>query len=190
MSEIARMTVHELAPLIERREVSPVEVTREALDRIDALDQRLRAFVTVRHEQAFAAAQAAEEEIGRGTYRGPWHGLPLGIKDNIAVAGWPTTNASALMTDNITDYDATVVARLRAAGSVIVILLWVYYSALIVYFGAEFTKVYAHEHGSHQQKYGKASRAAPASPRSLPEMRASAKTTNGHSDGPDDHAHH
>src|SRR6266542_4254641 len=120
MSEIARMTVHELAPLIERREVSPVEVTREALDRIDALDQRLRAFVTVRHEQAFAAAQAAEAEIGSGTYRGPWHGLPLGIKDNIAVAGWPTTNASALMTDNITEYDATVVARLRAAGSVIV----------------------------------------------------------------------
>lgn len=120
MSDFAKMTIHELAPLIERRAVSPVEVAREALDRIDALDKRLHAFVTVRHEQALAAARSAEEEIGRGDYRGPVHGVPLGIKDNIAVAGWPTTNASALMTDNITDYDATVVARLRGAGGVIV----------------------------------------------------------------------
>jgi len=120
MNDFAKMTIHELAPIIERREVSPVEVTREVLDRIDALDDRLHAFVTVRHEHALAAARAAEEEIGRGGYRGPLHGVPLGIKDNIAVAGWPTTNASALMTDNITDYDATVVARLRGAGGIIV----------------------------------------------------------------------
>jgi aspartyl-tRNA(Asn)/glutamyl-tRNA(Gln) amidotransferase subunit A len=120
MSDFARMTIHELAPLIERREVSPVEVTQEMLDRIDALDERLHAFVTVRHEHALDAARSAEQEIRRGDYRGPIHGLPLGIKDNIAVAGWPTTNASALMTDNITDYDSTVVARLRAAGGVIV----------------------------------------------------------------------
>jgi membrane protein len=83
---------------------------------------------------------------------------------------------------------ASMATPYGAAGSVIVVLLWVYYSALIVYFGAEFTKVYAHEHGSHQQKYEEVGRANPASPRSLPAMHASA--TNGHSDGPDDHAHH
>src|SRR6266545_54407 len=117
MNDFARMTVHELAPLIERREVSPVEVTREALDRIEALDDRLHAFVTVRHEHALEAARAAEEEIGRGGYRGPVHGVPLGIKDNIAVAGWPTTNASALMRNRVTDFDATAVERFRAAGA-------------------------------------------------------------------------
>lgn len=120
MSDFAQMTIHELAPRIERGEISPVEVTREALDRIDALDGRLHAFVTVRHEHALDAARTAEAEIGHGDYRGPLHGIPLGIKDNIAVAGWPTTNASALMTDNITDYDATVVARLRGAGGIVV----------------------------------------------------------------------
>src|SRR5881396_1648164 len=98
MTEYARMTIHELAPLIERREVSPVDVTRESLERIDSLDPRLHSFVTVRGDQAMDAARAAEDEIGRGGYRGPAHGLPFGIKDNIAVAGWPTTNASALMT--------------------------------------------------------------------------------------------
>src|SRR5438874_6969968 len=120
MTDYARMTIHELAPLIERREVSPVDVTREALERIESLDSRLHSFVTVKADQAMEGARAAEREIGRGGYRGPLHGLPFGIKDNIAVAGWPTTNASALMTDNVTDYDATVVARIRAAGGIVV----------------------------------------------------------------------
>ncbi len=120
MSDLAMKTVHELAPMIERREVSPVELTREALDRIKSLDERLHTFITVRGEQALADAQRAESEIAQGKYRGPFHGVPMGIKDNIAVSGWPTTNASLLMTDFITDYDATVVERLRGAGAVIV----------------------------------------------------------------------
>jgi len=120
MSNFVTMTIHELAPLIERREVSPVDVTRESLERIEALDDRLHAFITVRGEQAMEAARAAESDIAAGRYRGPLHGVPLGIKDNIAVGGWPTTNASALMTDFVTDYDATVVARLRKAGAIIV----------------------------------------------------------------------
>src|SRR5262249_46234221 len=99
MSQLAALTIHELAPLLERRAVSPVEVTAEMLARIDALDGRLRAFVTVWPEQALAEARAAEAAIGSGDYRGPLHGVPLSIKDNIAVAGWPTTNGSALMTD-------------------------------------------------------------------------------------------
>lgn len=117
---LATLTIHELAPLIARREVSPVELTREALDRIAALDGRLNSFASVFLEQAMADARAAEEVIVRGSYRGPLHGIPLGIKDNIAVAGWPTTNASALMQDFVTDYDAAVVRRLREAGAIIV----------------------------------------------------------------------
>jgi aspartyl-tRNA(Asn)/glutamyl-tRNA(Gln) amidotransferase subunit A len=120
MSDLAKKTIHELAPLIERREVSPVDVTREMLDRIQAVDDRLHTFVTLDAEKALTEARTAEDEIGRGEYRGPLHGIPMGIKDNIAVAGWPTTNGSALMTDNVTDYDATVVTRLRKAGAVIV----------------------------------------------------------------------
>ncbi len=120
MTDTVTMTIHDIAPLIERREVSPVGLTREVLDRIQRLDSRLHAFVTVGAEQALAEAEAAEAEIAAGKYRGPLHGVPLGIKDNIAVRGWPTTNASPLMTDFVTDYDAAVVERLREAGAVIV----------------------------------------------------------------------
>jgi aspartyl-tRNA(Asn)/glutamyl-tRNA(Gln) amidotransferase subunit A len=120
MSELAKQTIHELAPRIERGEVSPVELTQEMLERIKAVDDRLHTFITLDPERALAQARAAEVEIGRGEYRGPLHGIPMGVKDNIAVAGWPTTNGSALMTDNVTDYDATAVARLRQAGAVIV----------------------------------------------------------------------
>lgn len=120
MTSLSRLTIHELAPQIQRRAVSPVEVTRECLERIEAHDGALHTFIVVRPEVALAEARAAEEEIARGSYRGPLHGLPVGIKDNIAVAGWPTTNGSALMTDHIAREDADVVQRLRRAGAVVV----------------------------------------------------------------------
>jgi aspartyl-tRNA(Asn)/glutamyl-tRNA(Gln) amidotransferase subunit A len=120
MPDLPLLSIHELAPLIERREVSPVEVTRTLFERIDALEPRLHSFITVQHDQAMEQARAAEAEIRGGGYQGPLHGVPLGIKDNIAVAGWPTTCGSALMTDFVTDYDAGVVQRLRAAGAIIV----------------------------------------------------------------------
>jgi aspartyl-tRNA(Asn)/glutamyl-tRNA(Gln) amidotransferase subunit A len=120
MSDLAMKPIHELAPLIERGEVSPVDVTEEVLERIRTLDDRLHTFITVDPTRAVAEARAAQAEIARGEYRGPLHGIPMGIKDNIAVAGWPTTNGSALMTDNVTDYDATTVVRLREAGAIIV----------------------------------------------------------------------
>src|SRR3954451_21027221 len=120
MSELATKTIHELAPLIKGGDISPVELTQEMLDRIRAIDDRLHTFVTVDPQKALAEARAAEAAIARGDYRGPLHGIPVGIKDNIAVAGWPTTNGSALMTDNVTDYDATTVVRLREAGAIVV----------------------------------------------------------------------
>lgn len=119
MTSVALCTIHDLAPRIERKEVSPVEVVRECVDRIDRLDGRLNSFVRYWPEEALAEAAALEREIAHGTYRGPLHGVPLAIKDNIAVAGWPTTNGSHLMADHVTDYDATVVRRLREAGAVI-----------------------------------------------------------------------
>src|SRR5581483_4941008 len=120
MPDLSLLPIHELAPMIESRDVSPVEVTRALFDRIDRLEPRLRSFIRLEPEQALTQALAAEVEIARGGYRGPLHGIPLGIKDNIAVAGWPTTSGSALMSEFVTDYDATVVQRLRAAGATIV----------------------------------------------------------------------
>jgi aspartyl-tRNA(Asn)/glutamyl-tRNA(Gln) amidotransferase subunit A len=119
VSELTTLTIHELAPRLERGLVSPVELTRECLERIDQLEPRLHAFVRTWPEEALAAARIAEEEIRTGRYRGPLHGIPMSIKDNIAVAGHPTTIGTALLATNVTDYDATAVARLRSAGAII-----------------------------------------------------------------------
>jgi aspartyl-tRNA(Asn)/glutamyl-tRNA(Gln) amidotransferase subunit A len=113
-------TISDVAPAVARGEVSPVELTRACLERIEALEPRLHAFITVRPGEALADARRAEEEIRGGRYRGPLHGLPLSVKDNIAAAGWPTTNGSRLAADFVTDYDATLVAKLRQAGAVLV----------------------------------------------------------------------
>ncbi|MPZ13692.1 MAG: Asp-tRNA(Asn)/Glu-tRNA(Gln) amidotransferase subunit GatA [Chloroflexi bacterium] len=120
MPNMATLTIGQLAPLIQRREVSPVEVTREILDRMATVDKRINSFITVGADRAMAEARVAEEEIIQGGYRGPLHGIPLGIKDNIAVVGWPTTCGSALLRDRVTDFDATVVQRFRETGAVIV----------------------------------------------------------------------
>jgi aspartyl-tRNA(Asn)/glutamyl-tRNA(Gln) amidotransferase subunit A len=120
MSGLAVTTIAELAPLVERREVSPIEVTQAALDRITALEPQLNAYITLMPDEALAAARGAEAEIQAGRYRGPLHGVPVGIKDNIAVAGHPTTAGSKALRDYVTDYDATAVTRLREAGAIVV----------------------------------------------------------------------
>ena len=71
----------DVARLIKSREISPVELTQAMLERIEALDGRLKSFATLTPDRALAAARAAEEEIGAGTYRGPLHGVPIGLKD-------------------------------------------------------------------------------------------------------------
>ncbi len=120
MTDVATLTIAQVAPLVQRREVSPVEVTAAVLHRIDLLDGTLRAYLSVFADEALAAARAAEREIAAGSYRGPLHGLPLSVKDCLAVRGWPTTNGSRLMADNVTTYDATAVRRLREAGAIVV----------------------------------------------------------------------
>ncbi len=112
-------TIVELAPRLRRKEVSPVEVTRACLDRIEKLNPALNAFITVAAESAVAEARAAEIEISRGEWRGPLHGIPIAIKDLIDTAGTRTTAASAVFEHRVPTEDAEVVRRLRVAGAVI-----------------------------------------------------------------------
>lgn len=112
-------TIVELAPRLRRKEVSPVELTRACLDRIEKLNPALNAFITVTAESALAEARTAEIEISLGEWRGPLHGIPIAIKDLIDTAGTRTTAASGLYQNRIPTEDAEVVRRLRRAGAVI-----------------------------------------------------------------------
>ena len=120
MNDLLFQPIHEVAPLLRKRAISPVELTRALLDHIEQLEPKLNAFITVRAEEALNGARTAEAAIVRGDWQGPLHGIPIGIKDNIAVNGWPTTCASKILANHVTTYDATVVKRLREAGAVIV----------------------------------------------------------------------
>jgi len=113
-------TIAEIAPRLRRKQVSPVELTRDCLDRIAKLNPALHAFITVTGESALAEARAAEAEIGRGEWRGPLHGIPIALKDLIDTAGTRTTAASALYKDHVPAEDAEVVRRLKQAGAVMV----------------------------------------------------------------------
>jgi aspartyl-tRNA(Asn)/glutamyl-tRNA(Gln) amidotransferase subunit A len=113
-------TISELAPRLRAREISPVEVTRACLDRIEALNPALNTFITVMADSALAEARTSEAEILRGEWRGPLHGIPIALKDLIDTAGVRTTSASALHKDRVPTEDAEVVRRLRNAGAVIV----------------------------------------------------------------------
>lgn len=84
-------TIIEVAPRLRRKEVSPVELTRLCLERIEKLNPELNAFITVTADSALADARAAEAEIARGEWRGPLHGIPIALKDLIDTAGTRTT---------------------------------------------------------------------------------------------------
>lgn len=113
------LTIAELAPQIRRKKISPVELADLFLDRIKRLNPALNAYVTLAEDQARADARRAEKEIQRGNYRGPLHGIPISIKDNIATKGIRTTAGSKMLSEWIPDFDATVVARLKEAGAII-----------------------------------------------------------------------
>jgi len=118
MTAIPRDLV-QAARLIQRRELSPVELTQACLDRIASRNDELRAFITVLDEQAIATAKQAEQEISKGHYRGALHGIPVSVKDLIDIAGVPTTSGSAVP-PRLPRHDAPVVTNLRRAGAVIV----------------------------------------------------------------------
>lgn len=112
-------TIAEAAEAIQKHEVSPVELTRMFLDRIEALDNQLHAFITVTAESALKEARAAEAAILRGEYQGPLHGIPIALKDLYATRGIRTTAHSRVLLKWVPDEDATVVARLKQAGTVL-----------------------------------------------------------------------
>lgn len=110
----------DLAAAIRRRDLSPVEVTRAALEGIAAAQPRLNAFVTITADLAMDQARAAEAAAGRGEWAGPLHGVPVALKDIIETAGVRTTGGSKLLADYVPEQDATCAVRLRAAGAVLV----------------------------------------------------------------------
>ncbi|MGI4941535.1 MAG: amidase [Janthinobacterium lividum] len=119
MSADLPRTIAEASGLIRAGRLSPVELTRACLDRIRALDGQLHAFILVLEEQALADARRAEAEIAGEGWRGPLHGIPVGLKDIYNTAGIATTGHSALFRDHVPVEDAETVRRLRAAGAVI-----------------------------------------------------------------------
>lgn len=113
-------TLADASRLIATGALSPVELTRAALARAEALDPRLHAFITLLPERALAAARKAEAELARGERRGPLHGIPYALKDIIDVAGVATTAHSRLLRDNIAGANADVTTRLENAGMVLI----------------------------------------------------------------------
>ena len=119
-SSLHYLSVVEAGELIRTRRISPVELTEAVLRRIDAVESKLRAFITVTREVAMDAARQAEKEIAAGKYRGPLHGIPFGVKDTHYTQGIKTTAGSGVLDDFLPSFDATVVARLKQAGAVLV----------------------------------------------------------------------
>ncbi len=117
MPDLTDLTVHAAAGLLAKREVSSRELTQAALDRIAAVDDRVKAFVTVTGERALAQADAADKRLAAGE-RGPLLGVPVALKDVLSTAGVPTTCSSRMLEHFVPPYDATVVRRLAEAGAV------------------------------------------------------------------------
>jgi aspartyl-tRNA(Asn)/glutamyl-tRNA(Gln) amidotransferase subunit A len=118
--ELYELPLIEVAAKIQAKEVSPVEVTRAALDRLEETEPLLTAFVTTTPEIALEQARIAEKEIGDGNYRGPLHGIPLGVKDLYDTAGVKTTSSSAQRADHVPDVDCASVAKLYGAGMILI----------------------------------------------------------------------
>jgi aspartyl-tRNA(Asn)/glutamyl-tRNA(Gln) amidotransferase subunit A len=113
------LTIAEAAKLIEQRELSPVELVESRLKRIEKLDGQLHSFIRVLPEAAMAAARTAESEIAAGRYKGPMHGIPIGLKDIYETKGVSTTGHSKVMQDHVPTADAFSVTKLKDAGGVV-----------------------------------------------------------------------
>lgn len=119
MTELARLTIAELGQLLRERKVSPVEIVEAVIARTDACEGRINAYISRRDEQARAEARSAEREIMNGLYRGPLHGIPLALKDNIYIAGETTTMGAKIHQDFVSTQSATVYRKLAQAGAVL-----------------------------------------------------------------------
>ena len=117
--DLARLTLKQASELLRRRDVSPVDLVEACLSRIERHDRAINAFITVTREQALATAREMESELRRGRPRGPLHGVPIALKDNIDTDGVLTTAASGVFKDRVPTEDAEVVVRLKRAGAVL-----------------------------------------------------------------------
>src|SRR5438105_15346030 len=113
-------TLHAASAALGLGRVSPVDLLDTCLERIDRFEPRVHAWVFVDRDSAGADAERAAAELRRGQWRGPLHGIPLGIKDIFDVFDWPTAAGSRLWANSIARQDATVVRKLREAGAVLV----------------------------------------------------------------------
>jgi aspartyl-tRNA(Asn)/glutamyl-tRNA(Gln) amidotransferase subunit A len=118
-SELPLLDLAAASRAVQKKEVSPVELTRASLERIERLNPKLNAFITVTGDMALEDARRAEAEIARGEWKGPLHGIPLAVKDLIETAGVKTTAASAVLQDNVPAADAEVIRRLKSAGAIL-----------------------------------------------------------------------
>ncbi|MBL8209836.1 MAG: amidase [Bryobacterales bacterium] len=120
MSEaLCWLPVSELASLLKRRKLSPVELVQACLQQTERMNPKVKAFLTITAEQALDQARAAEREIRGGRYRGPLHGIPYAVKDLIATKGIRTTNGSKVTAQWVPDHESTVTTRLHAAGAIL-----------------------------------------------------------------------
>lgn len=118
-NELPLLDLDEASLAVQKKDISPVELTRACLERIDRLNPQLNAFITVTADSAVEEARRAETEIARGEWKGPLHGVPLAVKDLIETAGVRTTAASAVLKDYVPAANAEVIRRLKAAGAVL-----------------------------------------------------------------------
>jgi aspartyl-tRNA(Asn)/glutamyl-tRNA(Gln) amidotransferase subunit A len=121
--ELAFATATEQARRFRAGEATPVDLVRAYLERIERLNPRLNAFVTVCADDALHAAERATEELRAGTARSPLHGIPFAVKDQMLVAGVRVTGGSRLLADFVADRDATAIERLKAAGALFLVTL-------------------------------------------------------------------
>ena len=119
VDDLCYRTINEVAQLVESGQLSPVELTKAHLDRIEATDTSLNSFITLLADRALEQASVAEEEITGGAYRGPLHGIPIGLKDLYYTRNIRTTVGSRILRDFVPDYDAAVVERFDGAGAVL-----------------------------------------------------------------------
>jgi aspartyl-tRNA(Asn)/glutamyl-tRNA(Gln) amidotransferase subunit A len=119
-NDLHYLSIRELGRRIERREVSPLEVTRSSLARLEAHESALNAFITVMADEALSEAERAERSIMKGGYLGPLHGVPIGLKDLYQTRGVRTTGGSRALADWVPEEDSTVTERLRRAGAIVI----------------------------------------------------------------------
>lgn len=148
--ELWRLTISEVSHLLRNRKISPVELTRVCLERIERLNPQLNAFITVTADSALAEAHEAEAEIQKGRWRGPLHGVPIALKDLFDTKGVRTTAASRLFKDRIPLEDSEVVRRLKAAGAVLLGKLnmheFAYGASSVISFFGPVRNPWSHEH--------------------------------------------